>query len=151
MTSRGGCSASEYNHFDSVQRYGFHHAVVVLYRQGFEAKAQALEASHIQASGMVDRSKISIEAKQRAEDDIRRDVEIAKLGAENALVERVRACLLSNCCHAICTCRLGHSFWAFSFWVTPLRQLHCIAYFAWPLSQLPRRHSFSGPTCFYQA
>ncbi|DBB15596.1 TPA: Coiled-coil flagellar protein [Trebouxia sp. C0006] len=56
--------------------------------QGFEAKAQALEASHIQASGMVDRSKISIEAKQRAEDDIRRDVEIAKLGAENALVER---------------------------------------------------------------
>ncbi|KAL0032778.1 hypothetical protein WJX79_009876 [Trebouxia sp. C0005] len=56
--------------------------------QGFEAKAQALEASHIQASGAVDRSKISIEAKQRAEDDIRRDVEIAKLGAENALVER---------------------------------------------------------------
>ncbi|DBA98634.1 TPA: Coiled-coil flagellar protein [Trebouxia sp. C0004] len=56
--------------------------------QGFEAKAQALEASHVQASGAVDRSKISIEAKQRAEDDIRRDVEIAKLGAENASVER---------------------------------------------------------------
>ncbi len=43
---------------------------------------------------MVDRSKISIEAKQRAEDDIRRDVEIAKLGAENALVERVRTLLI---------------------------------------------------------
>lgn len=42
-------------------------------------------------SGQVDRTKVSIEAKQRAEDDIRRDVEIAKLGAENALVERVRA------------------------------------------------------------
>jgi hypothetical protein len=83
--------------------------MVVLCRQGFEAKAQALEASHIQASGAVDRSKISIEAKQRAEDDIRRDVEIAKLGAENALVERVRACLLSNCCHAIRTCKLRHS------------------------------------------
>ncbi len=78
--------------------------MVVACRQGFEAKAQALEASHIQASGMVDRSKISIEAKQQAEDDIRRDVEIAKLGAENALVERVRACLMSNCSHAICTC-----------------------------------------------
>ena len=58
-------------------------------RQGFEAKAQTLEANHIQVSGAVDRTKISIEAKQRAEDDIRRDVEIAKLGAENALVERV--------------------------------------------------------------
>ncbi|KAL3136211.1 Coiled-coil flagellar protein [Trebouxia sp. C0010 RCD-2024] len=56
--------------------------------QGFESKAQTLEADHIQVSGQVDRTKVSIEAKQRAEDDIRRDVEIAKLGAENALVER---------------------------------------------------------------
>lgn len=79
-------------HVDNVEGDDCHHAVVVLCRQGFEAKAQALEASHIQASGAVDRSKISIEAKQRAEDDIRRDVEIAKLGAENALVERVRVC-----------------------------------------------------------
>ena len=84
--------ASESSHPENAERNVRHHAVVVLCRQGFEAKAQALEASHIQASGAVDRSKISIEAKQRAEDDIRRDVEIAKLGAENALVERVRAC-----------------------------------------------------------
>lgn len=47
-------------------------------------------------SGQVDRTTVSIEAKQRAEDDIRRDVEIAKLGAENALVERVRAKLLQH-------------------------------------------------------
>ena len=58
-------------------------------REGFEIKAQSLEAEHIQVSGQVDRTKVSIEAKQRAEEDIRRDVEIAKLGAENALVERV--------------------------------------------------------------
>ena len=58
-------------------------------RQGFEVKAQTLEEEHVVASGMVDRTKISIEAKQRAEDDIRRDVELAKLGAENAMVERV--------------------------------------------------------------
>ena len=48
----------------------------------------------------MDRTKVSIEAKQRAEDDIRRDVEIAKLGAENALVERVRWSVLP------CTCDL---------------------------------------------
>lgn len=41
------------------------------------------------ASAVVDRTKVNIEAKQRAEDDIRRDVELAKLGAENAMVERV--------------------------------------------------------------
>ena len=64
------------------------------YREGFESKAQNLEAEHIQVSGQVDRTKVSIEAKQRAEEDIRRDVEIAKLGAENALVERVRAIML---------------------------------------------------------
>lgn len=64
--------------------------LAVACRQGFESKAQTLEADHIQVSGQVDRTKVSIEAKQRAEDDIRRDVEIAKLGAENALVERVR-------------------------------------------------------------
>lgn len=64
--------------------------LAVAYRQGFESKAQTLEAEHIQVAGQVDRTKVSIEAKQRAEDDIRRDVEIAKLGAENALVERVR-------------------------------------------------------------
>ena len=44
------------------------------------------------ASGMVDRTKVNIEAKQRAEDDIRRDVELAKLGEENAMVERVSMC-----------------------------------------------------------
>ena len=60
-------------------------------RQGFESKAQTLEAEHILVSGQVERTKVNIEAKQRAEDDIRRDVEIAKLGAENALVERVGA------------------------------------------------------------
>lgn len=43
------------------------------------------------ASAVVDRTKVNIEAKQRAEDDIRRDVELAKLGAENAMVERVRS------------------------------------------------------------
>jgi len=59
--------------------------------QGFEVQAQTLEDSHIQVSWAVDRTKVSIEAKQRAEDDIRRDVELAKLGAENALVERVRS------------------------------------------------------------
>ena len=58
-------------------------------RQGFEVKAQTLEEEHVVASGMVDRTKVNIEAKQRAEDDIRRDVELAKLGAENAMVERV--------------------------------------------------------------
>ena len=47
-------------------------------------------------SGQVDRTKISIEAKQRAEEDIRQDVEIAKLGAENALVERVRATFMTE-------------------------------------------------------
>ena len=61
-------------------------------RQGFESEAQTLEAEHMQVSGQVDRTKVNIEAKQRAEDDIRRDVEIAKLGAENALVERVSTC-----------------------------------------------------------
>lgn len=65
-------------------------------REGFESNAQGLEEEHIQVSGQVDRTKISIEAKQRAEDDIRRDVEIAKLGAENALVERVRAKLFQH-------------------------------------------------------
>ena len=59
------------------------------YRHSFESKAQSLEAAHMQASAVVDRAKVNIEAKQRAEDDIRRDVELAKLGAENALVERV--------------------------------------------------------------
>lgn len=44
----------------------------------------------------MDRTKISIEAKQRAEEDIRQDVEIAKLGAENALVERVRATFMTE-------------------------------------------------------
>lgn len=63
--------------------------------EGFESNAQGLEEEHIQVSGQVDRTKVSIEAKQRAEDDIRRDVDIAKLGAENALVERVRAKLVT--------------------------------------------------------
>ena len=52
-------------------------------------------------SGQVDRTKVSIEAKQRAEEDIRRDVEIAKLGAENALVERVCEMFITSAppCH----------------------------------------------------
>lgn len=58
-------------------------------RQGFEVKAQTLEEEHMMASAVVDRTKVNIEAKQRAEDDIRRDVELANLGAENAMVERV--------------------------------------------------------------
>lgn len=58
-------------------------------RQGFEAKAETLEEDHMVASNIVDRTKVNIEAKQRAEDDIRRDVELAKLGEENAMVERV--------------------------------------------------------------
>lgn len=72
------------------------HAVTTC-RQGFEVKAQTLEEEHVVASGMVDRTKVNIEAKQRAEDDIRKDVELAKLGAENAMVERVSipTCFLS--------------------------------------------------------
>lgn len=119
--------------------------MVVLCRQGFEAKAQALEASHIQASGAVDRSKISIEAKQRAEDDIRRDVEIAKLGAENALVERVRELVyypivamqyvLANCdIQRLLVCS----------WLTALRHFTAAAYFARASLHLPKVHSFCG-------
>ena len=67
----------------------WHCSLVGTCRQGFEVKAQTLEEEHVVASGMVDRTKVNIEAKQRAEDDIRRDVELAKLGAENAMVERV--------------------------------------------------------------
>ena len=81
-------------------------------------------------SGQVDRTKVSIEAKERAEDDIRRDVEIAKLGAENALVERVRCngpkpmrnlylCTIytynlntvNNYIYAITCCVLKRAFW----------------------------------------
>ena len=45
----------------------------------------------------IDKARVAIEAKQRAEDDIRKDLEIAKLEAENAAAERVRQ---GRCCRS---------------------------------------------------
>ena len=68
--------------------------------------------------GAIDRANVAIEAKQRAEDDIRKDLEIARLEAENAQAERVgavgfawAACSLQSAARCISsfTCHLGIS------------------------------------------
>eukprot|EP00891_Asterochloris_glomerata_P006908 jgi/Astpho2/6908/Aster-01775 len=56
---------------------------------GFHDKVRGLQARLNSMQGAIDRANVAIEAKQRAEDDIRKDLEIARLEAENAQAERV--------------------------------------------------------------
>lgn len=60
-------------------------------RAGFHDKVRGLQARLNSMQGAIDRANVAIEAKQRAEDDIRKDLEIARLEAENAQAERVGA------------------------------------------------------------
>ena len=58
-------------------------------RASFHDKVRGLQARLNSMQGAIDRANVAIEAKQRAEDDIRKDLEIARLEAENAQAERV--------------------------------------------------------------
>lgn len=53
------------------------------------ARASELQEEHARLKEALDRARVAIEGKSRAGDDLVKDVELAKLEAENLLAERV--------------------------------------------------------------